>query len=633
MSGRGRRAALPRGKARTARGVLTSDDGRLLVRAFNKDGSEHQDFDFSVLAMADDLRDALAEAFAKRCGPGGGRTTVASFDKVYRALTQFARYLATLAWPPRHPSHLACEHIDGFYDWRGAGGQATADLGELRNTLLKVEGLTDEMTGRLATPLPKRPEPQRKNSYSSDELGRIAEAARGDLRAAAKRIRANRDLLARVRAGDLDPGGDAELGRRLRLLDWVERFADVPRQPRKSGKTKGRMESQRWVMKFGTVAEIVGWLHLSVPETAAGAVLLGVMTGENPEVILKTPAVHHRADGYTGQTGTAIVDLLKPRRQRRAHMTLALSEVPDWISIPDKPEKLSSRDELHTPFGLYVLLHELTTASRALVGGNRLLVNYSKTGGGEAGRGLRPIASAGEPINRFGRAHQLMADEPDKDGNPVPLDVRLDLLRLTYIELHQKPVAHSEATAATQYLARNRGNISEYRKVVADTLTEEVTKARTRGTVAVMSAADVERARTEPEAVAAEQNLDATVLKRMIAGELDTVMAACTDNTGGRYSTPGQPCRASFMLCLDCECARALPRHLPVQVLVHDRLAERHEQMDPLNWAKRFARPHAQLADLLDEHDETAVDDARADASEADRALVERFLNRELDWR
>jgi len=199
---------------------------------------------------------------------------VSSFDKVFRALTWFDRYLATLAWPPRHPSHLAREHIDGFYDWRKSSGSASADLGELRNTLLKVEGLTEAMIGRLAAPLPKRPESQRKNSYSREELGRIAQAARGDLRAAAKRIRANRDLLARFRAGELDPGGDAELGQRLRLLDWVERFADVPRQPRKSGKTAGRMESQPWVRRFGTVAEIVGWLHLNVLETAAGAVLL-----------------------------------------------------------------------------------------------------------------------------------------------------------------------------------------------------------------------------------------------------------------------------------------------------------------------------------------------------------------------
>jgi hypothetical protein len=119
----------------------------------------------------------------------------------------------------------------------------------------------------------------------------------------------------------------------------------------------------------------------------------------------------------------------------------------------------------------------------------------------------------------------------------------------------------------------------------------------------------------------------------MIAGELDTVMASCIDNTGGRYAQPGQPCTASFFMCLDCECARALPQHLPAQVLVHDNLSQRREQTDPLQWAERFALPHAQLTDLLGQHDETTIADARRDATDADRAVVNRFLRRELDLR
>lgn len=215
----------------------------------------------------------------------------------------------------------------------------------------------------------------------------------------------------------------------------------------------------------------------------------------------------------------------------------------------------------------------------------------------------------------------------------VPLPLRLDLLRLTFVELHQMPVAHTEQTAVTSYLARNRGNITEYRKVVAATLADEVAKARTRGALAVMSARDVQRARTDPEAVAAEQQLDVTVLQQVLAKELDTVLAACTDNRHGPHGPPGAPCPASFMLCLGCECARALPHHLPVQVLVHNRLAERRGQMDPLQWAERFAAPHAQLADLLDQQDEAAVADARRGATDAERSLAERFLNRELDLR
>ncbi|WP_406721915.1 hypothetical protein OG968_03010 [Streptomyces althioticus] len=385
--------------------------------------------------------------------------------------------------------------------------------------------------------------------------------------------------------------------------------------------------------RIGSATQLVSALHMTVAETAAGAVLLAAMTGENPEVILKTPAAHHRADGYTGDIATAIVGLVKPRRGRRAHMDLALSEVPDWISMPEKPEEVTSRDELHTPFGLYVLLHELTARSRELVGSSRLLVGYRAAAGEGIGRRLRPLADTGVHVAQLGRSYGLVRDDLDADGNPVPLPLRLDLLRLTFIELHQRPVAHTEQTAATSYMARNRGNITEYRMVVAATLDAEVAKARARGAVVVMSAQEAERARSDPDAVAAEQGLDVATLKRLIAKELDTVLAACTDNRHGPHGLPGEPCPASFMLCLECECARALPHHLPVQVLVYDRLAERREQMDALQWAERFAGPHERLADLLGQHDETAVADARREATEVDRALAERFLNRELDLR
>ncbi|OIJ85078.1 hypothetical protein BIV25_45035 [Streptomyces sp. MUSC 14] len=608
------------------------------MRCFSQDGEEHRDYDLSILSMAAGLREALVVAFVKRVAPGAGLTSLHSTDHAYRVLVKFDRYLATLQWPPREAEHLAPEHFDGFHNSRKHTGSGPDDLRELRLLLDEVEGLTDAMAGRIGAALPRRQrEDGSKESYSRAEFKRIADAARSDLRAAARRIRDSRELLRQFREGEQEAGNDRQLALRLQLLDWVDRFADVPRNVRASGITAGRSVPQPWITKeFGSVKQVMSWLHLTIDEVAAGAVLLAVMTGENPEVIHRTPSVHHRADGHTGALGTAIVDLRKPRRGRRAYMNLALSDVPNWISIPEKPEEVSARDELHTPFGLYVLLHELTARSRAMVGGKRLLVGYASSGGGamgNAGRGLRQMSS-GLPVTRLSRAWLLPSDKVDEEkGEPVPLVVRLDLLRLTYIELNQKPVAHTEKTAVTQYMLRNRGNVAEYRQVVAQTLTAEVDKARTRGTVNVMTSQEVERARLEPEAVAAELGLDPVTLKRMIAGELDTVLTACADNKNSPHAPPGQPCPASFMLCLGCECARAMPRHIPVQVLVHDRLLQRREEMDALRWAERFAGPHAQLADLLDQHDEAAVADARRDATAADHALADRFLNRELDLR
>jgi hypothetical protein len=615
---------------------MTAEGGRRIVRCYSQDGEDRSDFDVSGLRMPEALREAMIAALVARTAPGAGLTSLHSFEKCYRTLVLFDGYLARLAAPPHSPSEVAPEHFDGFHEDRRAQGIKTVrfELAELRLLLLRVNDISDALAGRLAGPMPSRPESAPAHSYRRAELKRIAEAARMTLRSADERIRGNRELLARFRAGDLDVSTDVHLRRRLQILDHLDRVGDVPRRMRKSGDVVC-YAPEVWVMLRGKVKDIVGWLYLTPEEVAAAAVLFGVMTGQNPEAILKMTAAHHRADGGTG-LGTAIVGLRKPRRQSRAYMDLALSEVPDWISIPEQPTHLSTRDTLHSPFGLYVLVHDLTARARHFAGGNRLLVAYMVTGGGRSskGRGWRPIPTDGTLISALGRSWNLHSDVTDKHGQPLPMPpVRLETLRMTYIELHQKPVAHTERTAATRYLVRNRGNINEYRKVVADTLNSEVAKARARSTVAVMTAEQMSQARENVEQVAAEMDLEPVVLKRMLAGELDTVLAACADNNNGPYTPPGEPCRASFLLCLDCECARALPRHLPLQVVVHDRLAQRRDQMDTLQWANRFAGPHAQLADLLDQHDSAAVADARTSVGPAEHALADRLLNRELDIR
>jgi hypothetical protein len=270
VSGRGRRAVLPAGGPKTPRGLLDRPGGSL-VRCFSQDGQAHRDYDFSGLTMETRLRDALVAAFVRRTAPGAGLTSLASSDKAYRAVISFDRYLAGSATSPKEPAQLTREHYDGFYATRKHLMAAE---------LVQVEGISDALAGHLAGPLPKRRMAEPKHSYSRAEFQRIAEAARADLRAAARRIRDNRDLLDRFRAGNLQPGGDLMLLQRLELLDWVDRFGDIPRKVIAEGKTAGIAQRAGWAFRHGTVQEIVSWLHLTHAEAAAGAVLLAVMTGQ-----------------------------------------------------------------------------------------------------------------------------------------------------------------------------------------------------------------------------------------------------------------------------------------------------------------------------------------------------------------
>jgi len=223
-------------------------------------------------------------------------------------------------------------------------------------------------------------------------------------------------------------------------------------------------------------------------------------------------------------------------------------------------------------------------------------------------------------------------DDPEA-GEPAGLRVSSRRLRLTWLEMHQKPVAHTETTLANEYLARNRGNLAEYQKVVAAALAEQVAAARARPPIPVLTQHDVERAATDPASVADRYGLDEQRLAQLIAGRLDTVLAGCTDNLNSPHSRAGEPCTASFLLCLSCPNARAAPAHLPVQVLTADMLAARREQITPLDWARRFADPATRLDDLLARFSDAVIADARQAATAADRDLVERFLSRELDHR
>ncbi|GCB00034.1 hypothetical protein [Mycolicibacterium sp. NCC-Tsukiji] len=592
------------------------------MRWFAAEERVAHDYSFALLPVPALMQRQLAAAFARRIAPGSGIGSLSAVRHQYVAVQRFCTFLAGLPDPPPDCSALAPSHIDAFLVYcRGDNGVVREWFRLIKAMLRVCDSLTPAVSVKVREPSPKNVPVSRKTSYSRAEFTRIAQAARSDLRRAATRIRANRALLARYRAGTV-----ADTDRRCELLDFVDVHGDVPRY---DGVTKwGQVVAKGWVTQggFGSVPDIMSWLSLSAVELAAAAILLAVMTGQNPSVIKGTPAKHHRGDGYVDDgLATVIIDVHKPRRGRRAYMNAVLADVPDWISVPANPDRLTSRDQLHTPFGVYALLHELTMSARQRCGSDRLLVGYHGCGGTGIGRGFRPLGSR-EPLENWSNSRRVPSDAGD-----APLRVTLDRLRLTFVELHQKPVAHTEETLVNEYLGRNRGNLVAYRDVVEAALQEEVTKARSRAVIDVLTKEEL--AQANPKELAAAHGLNADVFKRMLARELDTVMVACTDNVNSPFTGPDQPCSASFMMCLGCPCARALPHHLPVQVLVHDHLEARKSHMTPLVWVQRFGLPHAQLTDLLDRHDPIDIADARAGATPDQRRLVERFVNRELDIR
>ncbi|MDT9686674.1 hypothetical protein RND61_32110 [Streptomyces sp. TRM76323] len=611
MSGPGRRAVLPDAGYRLPQRLFVDED-QCRVRFFPERGGEAVDIDLSVLPVSRELRDWMALGVLGVTGPAGTRRTTSSALDTVNILKRFCRYLASLSNPPTSPEQLKAVHLDGFL----LSGATTLhrDVSALRTILRFAPDPPAQFAARLAQArVAKSDAPTQ--SYTEAEFRRIAARARSELRGAAARIRAARRLLAGWRAGVIGRDGDLGQWEEGFLLDCFDQHGDIPRYE------CGTPRQLDVLRRLGGIRAVASRLHLTHHEIGAAAVLLLCLTGQNYSTLAAATTAHHRPDGHAGGTPTAQLDLVKPRRgSRKAAMTGALRDVP---AAPDQV-----REDLSTPFGVYDLLLDLAAPARARLGTDSLFAYYNAKD--PCGRGFRQ----GLPkalLQLWGKATDLVCDAPDDEGRPVPLHIDSRRLRMTWLEINQRPVAHTESTLANEYLARNRGNLTEYQKIVADVLDQQVSRARTAPPIPVLSAQDIEQARTEPKAVAARHQMDTATLQQLITGRLDTVLAGCTSPLQSPFTPAGKPCGASFLLCLSCPCARATPAHLPVQVLVLDALTARKQQMTPLRWAERLAEPVARLTDLLGHYAPAVVADARAGATAADHALVERFLTRGLD--
>jgi hypothetical protein len=58
-----------------------------------------------------------------------------------------------------------------------------------------------------------------------------------------------------------------------------------------------------------------------------------------------------------------------------------LADIPDWLTADeDSTHVVSARDELHAPFGVFLLLRELTESARRNLGTDRLIAVWTRLG-------------------------------------------------------------------------------------------------------------------------------------------------------------------------------------------------------------------------------------------------------------
>ncbi|WP_197026100.1 hypothetical protein [Arthrobacter sp. 9MFCol3.1] len=341
------------------------------------------------------------------------------------------------------------------------------------------------------------------------------------------------------------------------------------------------------------------------------AILLICLTGLNLSTVVDLTTEHVRASA----AGEIPVAHLRGIKARRGPWNSELD-----LTFVGKARR-SFADDLGTPYGVYQIALELGQDMRRHTGDEALFMVFSPKRRMETSSGFgykRLSSNWGTKLRGFTDVH---------DG-PGLVDTRR--IRRWFLDRHQRPVAQTVNAVASIYLAKDSSTVSAYQGVVEVALEEEFQRIRDENLRRVLTTADRMEATRDPLAVAKRFDIDVAALSKLLSGELDTVTSACIDNNQSPYSPLGQPCEASFLLCLGCPCSRSEPRHLPVQASTLVELRNLRATTAEAEWQRKFSVATARLEDLMAlQRADPEVEAARA--TDKDLRMIRALVAGDLD--
>ncbi|MDQ1646776.1 MAG: hypothetical protein QOJ50_2960 [Cryptosporangiaceae bacterium] len=521
----------------------------------------------------------LAAALSERAGPAGRlRTRASAIGTGWAPVARLVRFLALLPDAPAVPAALATTHLERFWRHRAEHVGAGYAGREVRNIsrVLELAPLGGHLSGDVREFLARRasqcgaPKP----GYSDGELSRLVAAARRSAAAIRDRIDASERILARRAAGG-EPG---------------ELEASVA--PVLAAAAGGHVstEAGRPVDRVGLAARLF-LTRLDLPPLL---VLLVAVTGWNIETIKELPAEHRILDGRAVE-----VRVIKRRRGSGRWTQTATWE----IGPPGRA--------LHTPGGVYLLVHRLAARSRALSGG----------------AGLWSIWRNGHTTGRYG-----LAEHHDPFARALHANLRCRDW-IAQAGVHADPATGMDAESAGQGDGGARGPLL---RVDFNRLKTSIDVRRTRATGGHLPSAA--RTNTIPvlfrhylrgdptvlawagdvmaEAVADAEHAALAAHRRAAAAAAggpriasgaaqeggvdagepagpaadgagqDTAWTACTDPE--HHPATGQRCQASFLDCFHCGNALITTAHLPRLLALADALATRRAELPEQDWWARY---------------------------------------------
>ncbi|MEU9291460.1 hypothetical protein AB0D57_44305 [Streptomyces sp. NPDC048275] len=333
--------------------------------------------------------------------------------------------------------------------------------------------------------------------------------------------------------------------------------------------------------------ELARHLFLHARDLPPLMVLMCALAERNGETVKELPAEHKILDGRAVE-----LTLIKRRRGPRRWF-----ETVTWEIGP-------AHRALHTPGGLYLLIHEMTARSRAFCGSDRLFCVWRNTleldstedehyppfadnlGGGE----VKLSIWAGD------RQRPLLADT-GAGGEAEPLQVNFNRIK-TSIEVRRtrRLGGHLPSAAKSntmQVLFRNYlgGDpvIVEWANQVLGEALVDAEQAALRAHEQVLNAAggslQVVSGPADAKALQRGAGLDPESARRAADGELDTAWTACGDHVN---LATGKSCEASFLACFHCGNCLVTRDHLPRLLGLMEALAERRLTMSESDWWRRY---------------------------------------------
>jgi hypothetical protein len=553
---------------------------------------------------------ALAASWAARIGPAGALRTEASVRVSWEILARLIRFLAQRPRPPAEPQDLTVDDLEAFRRHREASVGALGAALELRDLgmVFLAAPLRDLVSsaalGRLRDRVAGHRAP--KPGYSNEELARIVTAARSDVARVRQRLAVTADLLHRYQQDpDQLTGPERD---RAAMLAGVARTGQA-------------------VVPFTGVVDTLVARHklakhvfVTRQDLVSMLVLLVAVTGWNVETVKELPAEHRVIEGLAVE-----LQVTKRRRgSRHWHSTVT------WeIGPPSR--------ELHTPGGLYLLLHRMMAPARELAGTPAFwALWHQRRGPRDFQQGCRnPFASTLNPqlfTARWSCSHELAAGQPPAAASTPgarvgiveePALLRLDFNRLkTSIEVRRTRQlgGHLPSAARTNtmpvlfsnYLRGDQTTIDWAQGVVSSAFTDveksawaahrRALETSGRTTLQVVPSGDPVQALTEA-------GLERATAHQAAAGNLDTVWAACRDHE--HHPLTGKRCGLSFLDCFHCANCLITHAHLPRLLGLLDALEARRLQMSADSWWARYGPAWAAVRfDVLPKFSQSELDRA-----------------------